>query len=46
MKHIDLRRPAALLLALVLSVSLAVPAAADEDGTGCGTLPPAADSRL
>lgn len=43
MKHIDLRRPAALLLALVLSVSLAVPAAADEDGTGGGTLPPAAD---
>ena len=43
MKHIDLRRPAALLLALVLSVSLAVPAAADEDGTGGGTLLPAAD---
>ena len=43
MKHIDLRRPAALLLALVLSVSLAVPAAADEDGTGGGTLHPAAD---
>ena len=43
MKHIDLRRPAALLLALVLSLSLAVPAAADEDGTGGGTLLTAAD---
>ena len=43
MKRTTLHTALSLLLALVLSVSLAVPAAADEDGTGGGTLPPAAD---